>query len=335
MNDPATTVDLKPMTIGELLRAGQQALARRDAFVPWGCMHDPQAAVEPAPGDDPAFAVTLARDVSPVSAAGTPSPGLDAEVLLASVLACTRADLFRDRDRRVDDALVAPYRRLIEERAHGMPVAYLTGRREFWSLDLLVSRATLIPRPETETLVERALSVLPTREKRRVADLGTGSGAVALAIASERPHFEIVATDISGSALTVAMANARRLDLTNVEFVQGAWFAALDATPFDLIVANPPYVAEKDPHLEQGDVRFEPRRALVSGSDGLEALREIVTGSRAHLRKNGWLMVEHGMTQGASVRSLMLASGFWEVATHRDLAGLERVTQAQWRGSDE
>jgi release factor glutamine methyltransferase len=333
MSDPATTVDLRPMTVGRLLRLGQQALARRDAFVPWGCMHDPQPP-EPPSTSDPAFTVTLARDVSPVTTSGTPSPGLDAEILLAFALECSRTDLYRDRDRLIEDERLKQYQRLIEERAHGVPIAYLTGHREFWSLDLLVSRATLIPRPETELLVERALAMLPAREKRRVADLGTGSGAVALAIASERPHYEIVATDVSGSALTVAMANARRLDLANVQFNQGAWLAALDSTPFDLIVSNPPYIGEKDPHLEQGDVRFEPRRALVSGADGLEALREIVAGSREHLRKGGWLMVEHGMTQGASVRSLMLSSGYWEIATHRDLAGLERVTQAQWNGHD-
>lgn len=333
MSESATTLDSGTMTVGRLLRTGVQALARRDAFVPWGCMHEPQHQDSPS-NPDPAFAVTLARDISQVSTGGTPSPGLDAEVLLAYVLGCSRSDLFRDRDEPVDEDQLKRYQRAIEERAHGIPVAYLTGRREFWSLELLVTRATLIPRPETELLVERALAVLPAREKRRIADLGTGSGAVALAIASERPYFDIVATDISDSALTVAIANAQRLDLSNVGFNKGSWLGALDDSPFDLIVSNPPYVADKDPHLEQGDVRFEPRRALVSGSDGLEALREIVSGSGKHLRKGGWLVLEHGMTQGASVRSLMIANGYWEVATHRDLAGLERVTQAQWNGVD-
>jgi release factor glutamine methyltransferase len=330
MNQPAPAAPTT-ITVGQLLRAAEQALAARDAFVPWGCMHQPESAPT-AVNPDPVFAVTSATDTSPVLATASPSPRLDAEILLAHVCKCSRVDLIRDCDQVVTLENAQLFQRAIEQRADGVPVAYLTGHREFWSLDLEVSRDTLIPRPETELLVERALELLPVHDPSSVAELGTGSGAVALAIARERRKATVTATDRSNAALEVAQRNAARLGLRDVGFRAGDWLAALDETLVDLIVSNPPYIAEGDPHLQQSDVRFEPRSALIGGRDGLDAIRRIVAGARVHLRRGGWLLLEHGMTQGASVRSLLLSAGYWEVVTHRDLAGLERVTQAQWNG---
>jgi len=208
-------------------------------------------------------------------------------------------------------------------------VAYLTGVREFWGLPLLVSPAVLIPRPETETLVEVALARLPTERPVRVLDLGTGSGAIALAIARERPRAHVLATDRSAEALAVAGENARRLRLANVTFARADWFVGLphevDDTPFDLIASNPPYVADRDPHLAEGDLRFEPRAALTPGGDGLGALRTIVAGAGEHLALGGTLVVEHGYGQSEAVRALFAATGFADIVVARDLAGIPRV----------
>lgn len=331
MNQPASAPIEAPVTVRQLLRAAELALAARDAFVPWGCMHEPDEGAKAA-NPDPVFAVTSVADTLPVLAAASPSPRLDAEILLAHVCKCSRVDLIRDCDELVTPENARLFQLAIEQRADGIPIAYLIGHKEFWSLDLEVSRDTLIPRPETELLVERALELLPVHDPCSVAELGTGSGAVALAIARERRKAAVTATDRSATALEVAQRNAARLGLRDIGFRTGDWVAALDETLFDLIVSNPPYIAEGDPHLQQGDVRFEPRLALVSGRDGLDAIRRIITDARTHLRRGGWLLLEHGMTQGASVRSLMLSAGYWEVVTYRDIAGLERVTQAQWNG---
>ncbi|MGN6313584.1 MAG: peptide chain release factor N(5)-glutamine methyltransferase, partial [Rhodanobacteraceae bacterium] len=219
---------------------------------------------------------------------------------------------------------------LIARRARGEPIAYLIGSRGFHALELRVSPDVLIPRPETELLVELALARIPVDAECRVADLGTGSGAIALSIARERPRARVLATDASGAALAVARDNARRLNLTNVGFAQGDWCAALgDGCDFDLIVSNPPYIAEDDPHLREGDLRFEPRAALASGADGLDAICAIVRDARAHLRGGGWLLLEHGFAQGAQVRALLQESGYREVFTERDLEGRERTTGAR------
>lgn len=215
---------------------------------------------------------------------------------------------------------------LVQRRAAGEPIAYLTGVREFWSLALHVTPATLIPRPETELLVELALARIPADGNCTVADLGTGSGAVALALAHERPRARVIATDISAAALAVARANAARLDLTHVEFRPGEWLAALGDTVVDLIATNPPYVREDDPHLREGDVRFEPRSALTAGADGLDAIRAIAAGAGDRLRPGGWLLTEHGHDQGAAVRALLREKGYLDTESFRDLAGLERVT---------
>jgi release factor glutamine methyltransferase len=224
---------------------------------------------------------------------------------------------------------VGRYRALIERRARGEPLAYLTGIREFWSLPLRVSRAVLVPRPETELLVERALALRAVSEGR-VVDLGTGSGAIALALARERPHWRVTATDISMEALAVARANAAELQLTGIDFRQGSWFAPLGGARFDLIVSNPPYVAADDAVLEDPALAHEPRLALTPGVDALRCLREIARDAPQHLEPGGWLLVEHGAAQAAAVRDELVLAGCRSVRSHRDLAGHERITEGQY-----
>ncbi|WP_066097734.1 peptide chain release factor N(5)-glutamine methyltransferase [Xanthomonas massiliensis] len=250
----------------------------------------------------------------------------DAEALLLHALGRDRAWLFAHGEAPVDADAATAFARLVERRARGEPVAYLTGRRGFWTLDLEVTPATLIPRPETELLVEQALALLPQGEPLRVADLGTGSGAVALAIARERPLAAVVATDLYGPTLAVATRNARANGVDNVWFRRGDWFVALGRERFDLIASNPPYIAAGDPHLAQGDLRFEPAPALASGADGLDAIRRLVAGAPAHLVPGGWLLLEHGWDQGEAVRALLEAGGYAGVATVRDLEDRDRVS---------
>ena len=254
---------------------------------------------------------------------------LDAELLLAHVLDVSRANLVARDERELTPEEQGDFERLLARRMAGEPLAYLTGTREFWSLELEVTRDVLVPRPETELLVEWALSFPRRRESSfRVVDIATGSGAIALAIAKECPTARIAGTDISQAALQVARRNAETHRLTNVSFIEGD-LRQLDAClrghdEFDVIVSNPPYVAEGDPHL--AELRFEPALALTSGPDGLDALRAIVAGAPAYLRAGGWLVVEHGAGQGAAVRELFARAGFAQVETRRDLAGLERAT---------
>jgi release factor glutamine methyltransferase len=250
----------------------------------------------------------------------------DAEALLLHALGRDRAWLFARGEAPVDADAATAFARLVERRARGEPVAYLTGRRGFWTLDLEVTPATLIPRPETELLVEQALARLPQGEPLRVADLGTGSGAVALAIARERPLAAVVATDLYGPTLAVATRNARANGVDNVWFRRGDWFVALGRERFDLIASNPPYIAAGDAHLAQGDLRFEPAPALASGADGLDAIRRLVAGAPAHLVPGGWLLLEHGWDQGEAVRALLEAGGYAGVATVRDLEDRDRVS---------
>lgn len=257
---------------------------------------------------------------------------VDAEFLLVHVLGKSRSWLFAHRGDFVPVAAAAAFDALVDRRAAGEPVAYLTRQRGFWRFDLAVSPATLIPRPETELLVELALERLPRDRPLRIADLGTGSGAIALALALERPNAQVVATDASVDALDVARANAAALQLRNVEFREGDWFAPLAGERFDLIASNPPYIAVGDPHLDEGDLRFEPASALSSGTDGLDALRVIASRAPACLVDDGWLLVEHGWDQVAAVRGLFAAAGFIEVETARDLEGRDRVTFGRWPG---
>ena len=262
---------------------------------------------------------------------------LDAQVLLAHVLARDRGWLVAHGDEPLTLEQEAAFFALAKRRRDGEPVAYLTGRREFWGLLLRVTSAVLIPRPETESLVELALLRIPVDRESRVLDLGTGSGAIALALAHERPRARVFATDISTEALAVARDNARRLGIANVEFARADWYAGLPDmwrdVAFDLIVANPPYVAMNDPHLREGDVRFEPAAALVSGVDGIAAIRQIVAGARAHLAPDGTLAVEHGYDQSERVRELFSAAGLSGIVTAKDLAGIPRVAAALASGT--
>lgn len=261
------------------------------------------------------------------------TPRLDAEVLLAAALNHPRSVLYAWPERIPEPELADRFAAWLERRLRGEPVAYLLGRCGFWSLELEVTPDTLIPRPETELLVELALERLPTDQAVAMADLGTGSGALALALAVERPQARIVATDQSPAALAVAWRNAERLQIANVEFRHGDWCAPLAGELFDLIAANPPYVAATDPCWQQGELRFEPPAALISGPDGLDALRTIIAQAPAILKPGGWLLLEHGYDQGEAVPGLLRERGFNEVADHQDHAGLSRVSRGRLRHS--
>ncbi len=250
----------------------------------------------------------------------------EAEILLAHALRKSRAWLIAHAGDALDDVSLTGFQSLIARRVAGEPVAYLVGSRGFHALDLHVTPDVLIPRPETELLVELALQRIPSEDECTVADLGTGSGAIALAIAYARPRTRVVATDASAGALAVARDNAQRLRLRNVTFVEGDWYAPLGESRFDMIVSNPPYIAEGDAHMREGDLRFEPAMALVSGTDGLDAIRVLVRDAPTHLRDDGWLLFEHGFDQGPAARDLLMARGYAEVFTERDLEDRERVS---------
>lgn len=261
----------------------------------------------------------------------SPSAALDVELLLAHVLGKSRSYLFTWPEKNLDDGQLAKFEQLLQRRKAGEPVAWLLGQQGFWTLDLQVSPHTLIPRPETELLVETALMLNDAAGSAvRVLDLGTGTGAIALALASERPGWQITGVDAVAEAVHLARENARRSGLVQVSFLHGNWFAELAGQQFDLIVSNPPYIAEQDPHLQQGDVRFEPLSALVSGVDGLDAIRHITGHAGQHLAGSGWLLLEHGYQQAAAVRELLRGAGFVAVTSKTDLAGHERLTLGQW-----
>ena len=255
---------------------------------------------------------------------------VDAALLLAHAVGKSRSWLYAHGDDQADAGIVDRYEVLLARRMGGEPVAYIVGRRGFRHLELRVTPDTLVPRPETELLVELALERLPAGQAARAADLGTGSGAIALALASERPRASVVATDASAAALAVARDNASELGIGNVEFREGDWFAPLDGERFDLVASNPPYIALGDPHLGQGDLRFEPAAALSSGSDGLDAIRRIARDAPAHLMDGGWLLLEHGWEQGAAVRALLSEAGFMDVSTAQDLEQRDRVTLGRY-----
>ncbi len=258
-------------------------------------------------------------------------PRREAEILLSAALGRTRAWLLTHLDEPVLDCDATDrFEAHVLRRSHGEPVAYILGRREFWSLSLEVTHAVLVPRPETELLVERALARLPEDTRARALDLGTGSGAIALALAQERPHLAVLATDVSIGACAVARRNAARLGLDRVEVRAGPWYEAVAHDErFVLIVSNPPYIAEGDSRVDAAVHRFEPPGALYAGGDGLDALSSVIARAPAHLEPGGWLVVEHGDRQGAPVRDLFVRAGLGEVATHRDLAGLDRCTEGR------
>jgi len=250
---------------------------------------------------------------------------VDARALLSHVLARDRAWLIAHAGDALERAHADAFFALAKRRRDGEPVAYLVGHREFWGLRFEVTPAVLIPRPETEALVETALQRLPRDRSVRVLDLGTGSGAIAIAIATERPEAQVTATDISSEALEVARANASRLGVANVEFVRADWYDGLSGRCFDAIVSNPPYVASDDPHLGEGDLRFEPRLALAPRTSALSALAAIAAGARGHLVEHGTIVVEHGYDQADNVVDLLQRNGFVDVRSLRDLAGMRRV----------
>ncbi len=262
--------------------------------------------------------------------ADSPTAQLDTEVLLGHVLSFSRAELYANSNRDVPADKLDEFLQLVKRRQQGEPIAYLTGQREFWSLALKVTPDVLIPRPETELLVEAALARIPADARWRVADLGTGSGAIAIAIASERVLCEVHATEISTAALAVALENAEAIVPGRIQFHKGSWLSPLKGL-FQVIVSNPPYVEKGDPHLQQGDVRFEPVSALSPGHDGLAAIRHITGDSLPLLASRGWLAFEHGFDQGDAVRKIMAGLGFSDVDTLNDLADLERVTLGRKR----
>ncbi len=276
------------------------------------------------------IAQTLKETASALAGLPGTDPRLEAEVLLAHVLEQPRSYLLAWPERYLNAAQLDRFRNLAARRLRGEPVSYLTGHREFWSLDLKVTPAVLVPRPETELLVERALHRIPAGRPWLLADLGTGSGAIAAALAKERPDCRITATDASAEALEVAESNFRKLGLGGIATAHGRWCAALPPeSRFNLIVSNPPYVAEDDPALEAGDLPWEPQYALRSGPDGLDDIRRIIREAPAHLDAGGWLLLEHGFEQGAAVRRLLAEGGFGDIATHHDLAGHERVSEGR------
>lgn len=267
-----------------------------------------------------------AQRLQPVS----DSARLDAEILLSLVLGRNRSYLHTWPERTLSDEQQQRFLALVERRARGEPIAYITGRRGFWDMELKVTPDTLIPRPETERLVELALERIPQDAHWQILDLGTGSGAIALAIARQRPHCQLLATDLTAEALAVAEENARTLGVGNIRFLHSHWFDNLGTDRFEMIVSNPPYIHPQDPHLEQGDVRFEPISALRSASDGLADIQAIARGARDYLAAPGWLLLEHGYDQGPAVAQLLMGLGYHEVCVYKDLGTNDRICAGRW-----
>ena len=273
--------------------------------------------------------VTIEFLLSNVELPDSPTPRLDAELLLAQALGKSRGYLHTWPERELEASQHERYQAALARRRSGEPVAYILGRQGFWSLDLDVASHTLIPRPDTELLVETALALLPATPLQ-VLDLGTGTGAIALALACERPAWQVTGVDRVPEAVALAQGNGIRLQLANARFAESCWFSALAGQRFQLIVSNPPYIAAADPHLSQGDVRFEPSSALVAGIDGLDDIRLIIELAPEHLLAGGWLLLEHGFDQAEAVRELLVQRGFATVESRRDLGGHQRISLGQW-----
>ncbi|MDP3562739.1 MAG: peptide chain release factor N(5)-glutamine methyltransferase [Legionellaceae bacterium] len=269
-------------------------------------------------------ATNLLSDISP-------SARIDAEILLSMALKVNKTFLYTYPENELNAETSAIYQSLLKTRAKGTPIAYITGTREFWSLNLHVSNATLIPRPETELLIEKALAMIDASHPARLLDLGTGSGAIALALAHSRPNWQIVACDKSEQALEIAVKNAKQLAISNVTFVCSNWFTHITATGFDAIVSNPPYIAEQDPHLSVGDLQFEPKDALVSGMNGLESLHYIIKHSYNRLLPNGLLLLEHGYNQRQAVDRMLHEHGYQNIECWQDWQGHDRISSARRR----
>lgn len=259
----------------------------------------------------------------------TEEAALEAQLLLQHVLNVNRAWLIAHENDALSPENFAQFQHLIARRKNGEPVAYILGYREFFALKLKVTPDTLIPRPDTETLVEAALEKISKNQSSNVLDLGTGTGAIALAIAKNLPNVQVTAIDFSANALKIAQENAENLNIQNISFLQSDWFSALENQRFDVVVSNPPYIEESDAHVSQGDLRFEPKSALTSGVDGLDDIHKIIFESAGFLKPQGWLMLEHGYIQGEKVRDLMVRSDFSEVTTVQDFGGNDRVTMGR------
>lgn len=260
----------------------------------------------------------------------SPTERLDLELLLAAALNKPTSYLHTWPEKLIDQQELTLFNEYLQKRLQGEPIAYILGEQGFWSLDLQVGKQTLIPRPDTELLVETCLNHTPKDKVLHILDLGTGTGAIALAIAGERPLAEVVGVDFIEEAIQLAEKNRARLKLTNVEFIQSNWFSHLIGQQFNIIVSNPPYIASDDPHLVEGDVRFEPKSALISGKDGLDDIRKIIQQAPDYLLENGWLFFEHGYQQAKAVQQLLTESGFINISTFYDLGDNERVTGGQW-----
>jgi len=272
---------------------------------------------------------SIAELLQQAELADSPSAQLDVELLLAAALGKSRSYLRTWPEREVEPACEAIFAAHLARRRCGEPIAYILGRQGFWSLDLDVASHTLIPRPDTELLVETALALLPG-SPAAVLDLGTGTGAIALALACERPAWQVTGVDRVSEAVELAEANRARLQLGNARFLASHWFSALAGQRYQLIVSNPPYIAAGDPHLSQGDLRFEPSSALVAGVDGLDDIRLIIAQAPQHLHSGGWLLLEHGFDQAEAVRELLSGQGFMAVESRRDLGGHQRISLGQW-----
>lgn len=258
------------------------------------------------------------------------SPSLDAELLLSSVLNKPRSFFYTWPEKAISQQEYESFINLIKQRVHGKPIAYLTGYKEFWSLELNVTKDVLIPRAETELLVEQALAKFENNETIKVADLGTGSGAIALALAYERSNWEISATDLSNSALNVAKENAKKLKISNVKFFQGHWLAALPKVKFNMLISNPPYIANDDIYLQRQVIQFEPREALIAQQQGLSDLFYLIEQSKQYLQASGWLLLEHGFQQGTAIREFLKKQNYKDIRTYKDLNHHERVTEARF-----
>lgn len=263
---------------------------------------------------------------------GGESPSVDAKVILANILEKSQAFLFTWPDKTLDALQINQFKDAIARRRQGEPVAYIVGKRDFWTLSLFTSSHTLIPRPDTEVLVEQVLNWANENERKNLAicDLGTGTGAIALALASELPQASVTGVDFQTEAVKLATRNAQANGISNARFLQSDWFHSLKDHTFDIIVSNPPYIEETSPYLNEGDVRFEPKTALTSGLDGLNDIKHIINAAPQFLNKGALLAFEHGFNQGDAVRNLLLASGFTAVKTVRDYGDNDRVTVGLW-----
>jgi len=273
---------------------------------------------------------TYVNDAAAILSIGADTARLDAEILMGMVLRRPRSYLHTHPDRHLDPLEAAEFEMLVRRRFSGEPIAYITGVKEFWSMPLRVNQHVLIPRPETELLVEKALARTPVDEATRMLDLGTGSGAVALAMARERPRAEVIGVDNSPEALRIARLNAQVLRIRNVEFLESNWFDAVRGQKFHIVVSNPPYVINRDEYLMAGALRFEPQDALAGGDDGLEAIRAIIDRAHNYIVRQGWMLLEHGADQQKSVQRLLEAQRYYDIHCYQDLAGNDRVTECRF-----